>query len=103
MLALDSIGNLIQTDIQTRMGTYLQRATTICIEYTCTSILVRTPRRMKLQSSGTPKVVEFPEEWNSQGSGIEDSSLQGILLSGELNELKIRAGREFNLLGNSFI
>ena len=52
MLALDSIGNLIQTDILTRMGTYLQRATTICCEYTCTSILVRTPRAVEFNSLG---------------------------------------------------
>ena len=46
----------------------------------------RTPTRMKLQRSGTPRAVEFPEEWNSSEKAAgqpEDSS-----------------AREFNFLGN---
>ena len=35
----------------------------------------QTPRRVKIQRSGTPRAVELPEEWNSQwssqGSGTQ--------------------------------
>ena len=40
----------------------------------------RTPRRVKLQRSGTPRAVEFPEEWNSQGSS---GAPRGVELPGE--------------------
>ena len=50
----------------------------------------RTRRRVKLQRSGTPRAVEFPEEWNSQESGTpRGMELPG---GGTLREVELSGG-----------
>ena len=73
----------------------------------------RTPRRVKLQRSGTPRAVEFPEEWNSQESGTPrgvelpgGGTLREVELSGggTLREVELSVSgtrkSEFQLLGS---
>jgi hypothetical protein len=57
---------------------------------------------VKLQRSGTPRAVEFPEEWNSRRVELPGEwNSQGVELSGRWNSQGVELSRaKFQLLGS---